>query len=203
MSEPVNDDEARWTQIRERLAEFERRIDSGFALSAQERDAHLQTRTREWAATVEEEHPDAWLEVLTFSLGEEVYAIETEHVAEVMPLLQFTPLPSTPPFVLGIVNVRGHIISVLDLRVFFELPISGLSDKNFLAILQGPDMEFGVLIDRVQGIVQIERATLQSGLANLTGVRASYLLGVTPEQWTVLDGARLLSDRSLRVEAEE
>ncbi|MGH8352982.1 MAG: chemotaxis protein CheW [Pseudomonas sp.] len=203
MSEPVNDDGARWAQIRERLAEFERRIDSGFALAPEEREARLQTRTREWAATVAQEHPDAWLEVLSFNLSDEVYAIETEHVAEVLPLHQFTPLPNTPPFVLGIVNVRGHIISVLDLRVFFELPIGGLSDKNFLAILHGPDMEFGLLIDRVQGIAQIERATLQSGLANLTGVRASYLLGVTPEQWTVLDGARLLGDPSLRVEAEE
>lgn len=203
MSEPVNDD-ARWLQIRERLAEFERRIDSGFAIPAEERDARLQTRTREWASpAAAEEQADAWLEVLCFSLSDETYAIEAEHVAEVLPLPQFTPLPNTPPFVLGIVNVRGHIISVLDLRVFFELPIAGLSDKNFLAILRGPDMEFGLLIDRVQGIVRLERDRLQSGVANLSGVRADYLLGVTPDQWTVLDGARLLGDPSLRIAAEE
>jgi len=203
MSEPVNDNDERWAQIRERLVEFERRIESGFAIPAEERDERLQARTREWAATIAQEQPNAWLEVLCFSLSDELYAIEAEHVAEVLPLPQFTPLPNTPPFVLGIVNVRGHIVSVLDLRVFFELPIEGLSDKNFLAILRSAEMEFGLLIDRVQGIARIERDRLQSGLANLSGVRADYLLGVTPEQWTVLDGARLLGDPSLRVEAGE
>lgn len=203
MPEPVNANEQRWDLIRERLAEFERRIDAGFAIAPQEREARLQARTREWAKSVTQEDPDAWIEVLCFNLSDEVYAIETEHIASVLPLPQFTPLPNTPPFVLGIVNVRGHIVSVLDLRVFFELPISGLSDKNFLAILQGPEMEFGLLIDRVQGIARIKRDSLQSGLANLSGVRASYLLGVTTEQWTVLDGARLLADPSLRIVADE
>lgn len=203
MSEPVNDNDERWAQIRERLAEFERRIDAGFAVAPEERDSRLQARTREWALSVEQEQPDAWLEVLCFNLSSEVYAIETEHVAAVLPLPQFTPLPNTPPFVLGIVNVRGHIVSVLDLRVFFELPIDGLSDKNFLAILQSPEMEFGLLIDRVQGIVRIERDRLQNGMTSLSGVRANYLLGVTPDQWTVLDGARLLGDPNLRIAAEE
>ncbi len=203
MPEPVNASDGRWELIRERLAEFERRIDAGFAIAPQEREARLQARTREWAQSVTQEDPDAWLEVLCFNLSDEVYAIETEHIASVLPLPQFTPLPNTPPFVLGIVNVRGHIVSVLDLRVFFELPISGLSDKNFLAIVQGPEMEFGLLIDRVQGIARIKRDSLQSGLANLSGVRASYLLGVTTEQWTVLDGARLLADPSLRIVADE
>lgn len=201
MPEPLSDDEQRWAALRARLLEFERRIAEGFAPSAQERDARLSQRTREWAVAVPEERPEAWLEVLSFSLGEEHYAVETRHVAQVLALAQFTPLPNTPPFVLGIVNVRGHIVSVVDLRVLFELPISGLSDKNFLVILQGPEMEFGLLIDRVCGIQAIERETLQSGLANLTGIRASYLLGITPGQWTVLDGARLLADPSLRIDA--
>ncbi|MES2818181.1 MAG: chemotaxis protein CheW [Pseudomonadota bacterium] len=201
MIEPLTDDAERWVQIRARLLEFERRIAEGFATPPQERDARLLQRTREWAVPLPVERPEAWIEVLSFSLGEERYAVETRHVAEVLPLSQFTPLPNTPPFVLGIVNVRGHIVSVVDLRVLFELPITGLSDKNFLLILQGPEMEFGLLIDRVCGIQAVERETLQSGLSNLTGIRASYLLGITTEQWTVLDGARLLADPSLRVDA--
>ncbi|MNG24754.1 CheW-like domain protein [compost metagenome] len=87
--------------------------------------------------------------------------------------------------------------------MFFELPMEGISDKNFLAVLRGPEMEFGLLIDRVQGITRIQRDSLQGGLANLSGIRANYLLGVTPDQWTVLDGARLLGDPSLRIEAAE
>ncbi|HLD68984.1 MAG TPA: chemotaxis protein CheW [Pseudomonas sp.] len=201
MSVPADNEDERWTQIRARLLAFEQRIATGFAPTAEARDLRLQARTREWARALPVEQPDAWLEVLSFDLGQERYAIETCHVAEVLPLSHFTPLPNTPPYVLGIVNVRGRVVSVLDLRVLFELPISGLSDKNFLVVLQSPEMEFGLLIDRVQGIQPLERDTLQSGLANLTGVRAHYLLGVTTQQCTVLDGTRLLGDPSLRVEA--
>ena len=201
MSEPLKQDQ-RWEQIRQRLAQFERRLAGGFAVDAEERDLRLLERTRQWATVVEEEQTDGWLEVLSFSISGELYAIESEHVAEALPLAQYTPLPGTPPYVLGIVNVRGHIVSLLDLRVLFELSISGLSDKNFMVILRSSEMEFALLIDRVLGITRIRQEALQGKLANLSGVRAAYLLGVTAEQWTVLDGARLLGDPSLRVMAE-
>ncbi|WP_137973225.1 chemotaxis protein CheW [Pseudomonas sp. F(2018)] len=202
MSEPGNVEE-RWTQLRERLAEFERRIDQEFSADPGEHQERLLRRTREWARSVEETRPDSLIELLSFTLGEELYAIETGHVGAVLPLPHFTPLPGTPPFVLGIVNVRGHIVSVLDLRVFFELPIEGLSDKNYLVVLRNQEMEFGLLADRIRGIEQIPRDSLQAGLANLTGIRANYLLGVTAEQATVLDGTRLLGDPNLRIHADD
>ncbi|WP_043307317.1 chemotaxis protein CheW [Pseudomonas sp. ML96] len=196
-------DEQRWEQLRERLAEFERRIDEGFAPDLEQREERLQARTREWARSLQEERPDSLIEVLCFTLGEEVYAVESRHVVAALPLPQFTPLPGTPPFVLGIVGVRGHIVSVLDLRVFFELPIEGLSDKNYLVVLRSPEMEFGLLADRIRGIEQLRRDSLQSELANLTGIRARYLLGVTPDQKTVLDGARLLADPDLQIRDDD
>ena len=200
MSESGNSD-GRWTELHQRLAQFERRIEQGFAVDPEEHQERLLQRTREWARSIEEARPDSLVELLSFTLGEETYAIETGHVGAVLPLPHFTPLPGTPPFVLGIVNVRGHIVSVLDLRVFFELPIEGLSDKNYLVVLRNQEMEFGLLADRIRGIEQVPRDSLQTGLANLTGIRANYLLGVTPEQATVLDGARLLGDPSLRINA--
>ncbi|MBS7691340.1 purine-binding chemotaxis protein CheW [Pseudomonas lalucatii] len=202
MSEPLKED-PRWTQIRQRLEQFEQRLATGFAVGVEERDERLRERSQRWARIEEEEQVEGWLEVLSFSISGEMYAIGSEHVAEVLPLSQYTPLPGTPPYVLGIVNVRGHIVSLLDLRVLFELPISGLSDKNFLVILRSADMEFGLLIDRVLGIARIRRDALQGELANLSGVRAAYLLGVTAEQWTVLDGERLLGAPNLRVMAED
>ncbi|WP_439888602.1 chemotaxis protein CheW [Pseudomonas sp. MBLB4123] len=202
MSEPLKEDQ-RWEQIRQRLARFEQRLAEGFGVDAEERDARLLERSRQWAAPEEEEQAEDWLEVLMFSIGGELYGIGSEHVAEVLPLAQYTPLPGTPPHVLGIVSVRGHIVSLLDLRVLLELPAGGLSDKNFMAVLHGDQMEFGLLLDRVQGTARIRRDAVQQQLANLSGVRARYLLGVTAEQRTVLDGARLLSDPNLRVMDEE
>lgn len=192
-------DSQRWEEVNARLAEFDRRLANDFAPSIEERDERLRQRTRQWAAMPEAAQSDDWIEVLTFSLSGETYAVESGHVSLVMPLSQYTPLPGTPPHVLGIINVRGRVVSVLDLRVLLELPMGGLSDKNFLAILHGFGMEFGVLVDRVLGIDQIHRSSLQAEVANLSGIRAAYLLGVTPAQWTVLDGARLLSDPAMRI----
>lgn len=209
MSEPMNDpqlppsvDPARWAQLHERLAEFERRLLEGFAIDPEERAARLHERSRQWACAADDQAPADEFEVLRFGISGELYAIASEHVAQVLPLNQYTPLPNTPAYVLGIVNVRGRIVSVLDLRVLFELPVDSLSERNFLLILHSPEMEFGVLIDRVLGIVQIRRDALQKAPANLTGVRANYLLGVTAEQVTVLDGARLLGDPDLPVMAD-
>lgn len=198
MSESVNDP-ARWAQLNERLAEFERRLLDGFAIDPEARTARLRERSLEWAREIEDQAPSDEFEVLRFGISGELYAIASEYVALVMPLSQYTPLPNTPAYVLGIVNVRGRIVSVLDLRVLFELPVDSLSERNFLLILQSSEMEFGVLIDRVLGIAQIRRDALQKAPANLSGVRANYLLGVTVEQATVLDGARLLGDPDLPV----
>ena len=59
------------------------------------------------------------IEVIEFLLAYERYAMELDHVREVFPLKEITPLPGTPPFVLGIINVRGQIVSVVDLKKFF------------------------------------------------------------------------------------
>ena len=208
MSEPMNpnqqtvDDSASWARLHERMAEFERRLLEGFAIDPEERAARLHQRGRDWARVIDDQAPADQFEVLRFGISGELYAIASEHVAQVLPLSQYTPLPNTPAYVLGIVNVRGRIVSVLDLRVLFELPIGSLSERNFLLILQSPQMEFGVLIDQVLGIAQIRRNSLQKPPVNLTGVRAQYLLGVTDEQATVLDGARLLGDPDLPVMAD-
>ncbi|HUE94627.1 chemotaxis protein CheW [Pseudomonas sp.] len=201
MSEPI-DTSGRWDQLRERLGELERRLGEGSDISTSELNKRLAARTRQWAGAAQPAELGEQLDVLRFSLSDELYAIGSEHVAQVLPLNQYTPLPSTPAYVLGIVNVRGRIVSVLDLRVLFELPHGSLSDRSFLLILHSADMEFGLLIDRVLGVATISCANLQKDLPNLSGVRARYLLGVTTEQCTVLDGARLLGDPDLRVMVE-
>ncbi|MDP3814681.1 chemotaxis protein CheW [Pseudomonas sp.] len=202
MSEPL-EDQLRWTQLHKRMSELEQRLVDGFGLRPDDLAERLRLRTQQWAGQRDSEAALDLFEVLSFSLSGELYAIGSEHVAQVLPLNHYTPLPSTPAYVLGIVNVRGRIVSVLDLRVLFELPIGHLSDRSFLLILQSPEMEFGLLIDRVLGVAQISRDGLQTGLANLSGVRANYLLGVSAQQCTVLDGARLLGDPNLRVLADE
>ncbi|MGA9131499.1 MAG: chemotaxis protein CheW, partial [Candidatus Sulfotelmatobacter sp.] len=70
------------------------------------------------------------LEVVTFMLGQEKYGIELRYVREVFPMNELTLLPGTPPFVLGIVNVRGQVLSVIDIRKLFDLPHRGVGELD-------------------------------------------------------------------------
>lgn len=142
------------------------------------------------------------IEVLEFLLAYETYGIEMSWVRETLPLKDLTPVPCTPPFVLGLISVRGQIMSVLDIREFFELPEKGLTDLNKVIIIHDELMEFGILADAVLGVRMVPFAGLQPSLPTLTGVREEYLQGVTNERLVVLDGKKLLNDRRLVVHEE-
>jgi purine-binding chemotaxis protein CheW len=120
-------------------------------------------------------------------------------VREIYPLKEFTPIPCTPPFVLGIVNVRGQILSVIDIKKFFDLPEKGLADLNAVIILHSESMEFGILADVIMGVRNIVASELQTSLPTLTGIREEYLKGITKEQTAILDAEKLLSDKSIVV----
>ncbi len=145
---------------------------------------------------------DTMLELLEFRLASERYAIETRHVQDVHPLRDLTPLPCTPPFVLGIVNVRGRILPVLDLKKFFDLPEPGLTDLHRIILVRGNDLEFGVLADVIVGVRSVAAASLQSSLPTLEGIRAVYLKGIGEERLVVLDVDAILADPKLIVDEE-
>ena len=141
----------------------------------------------------------AFLEVLEFRLAQERYAIETRHVREVYPLKDLTPLPGVPAFVLGIVNVRGRILPVLDLKRLFELPEQGLTDLHRIILLEGHDLEMGLLADATVGVRSIPVDSLQSSLPTLSGILSAYVKGVTAGHLVVLDVPRILADPKIIV----
>jgi purine-binding chemotaxis protein CheW len=104
--------------------------------------------------------------------------------------------------VLGIVNVRGRILPVLDLKKFFELPEQGLTDLHRIIRVSGNDLELGLLADVIVGVRSIAVDSLQSSLPTLTGIRADYLKGVSDERLVVLDVERILSDPKIIVHEE-
>jgi purine-binding chemotaxis protein CheW len=159
------------------------------------------------AETLARKRPDApaagtLLEVLEFRLASERYAVESRHVQEVHPLRELTPLPGTPLFVLGIVNVRGRILPVFDLKKFFDLPEQGLTDLHRIIRVRGNDLELGLLADVIVGVHSVVAASLQPSLPTLTGIRADYLKGVSDERLVVLDLERILSDPKIIVHDE-
>jgi purine-binding chemotaxis protein CheW len=146
--------------------------------------------------------PSTMLELLEFRLSVERYALEIRHVQGVHPLRDLTPLPGTPPFVLGIVNVRGRILPVLDLKKFFDLPEQGLTDLHRIILVQGNDLDFGLLADVIVGVRSVPTACLQPALPTLTGIRADFLKGIGTGGLVVLDMDRILSDPKIIIHDE-
>src|SRR5690349_12298752 len=98
----------------------------------------LQERAKALAQPmVEESSSSRTLELLACRLANEHYAVESQFVDEVYPFKDLTLLPCTPPFILGIVNVRGRIVPVLELKRFFDLPEKGITDLHRIILVRG------------------------------------------------------------------
>jgi purine-binding chemotaxis protein CheW len=140
------------------------------------------------------------LELLAFRLASEQYAIDTRHVVEVHPLRDLTPLPGTPDFVRGIVNLRGRILPVFDLKKFFGLPEEGVTDLHRIIVVRGCDLELGLLADMVVNVIRLPRAALQASLPTLSGIGAHYIMAVSEQRVIVLDLDRVLADPRIVVD---
>lgn len=192
-----------WPKVYRRLEATRAGIERAWTPDAEETKRILKARALTLAREPGEAiGVDGGLEVVEFHLSYERYAFESLYVREVYVLESFTPLPCTPPFVLGIVNLRGEILSVVDLKRFFDLPEKGLTDLNKLVVLRSGDMLLGILADAIAGVHRVPLADLQPSLPTLTGIREKYLKAVTPQRTVILDAEKLLMDESIVVQEQ-
>jgi len=189
-----------WRDVHSRLETDRKAIERGWSPGPEETQKVLKARAQVLARETKaaQELEDS-IEVIEFVLAHERYAVESSFVREVYPLKDLTPLPCTPAYVLGIVNVRGQILSIIDIKKFFDLPQKGLTDQNKVIILRAGSMEFGILADLIIGTRMVSMGELQPSLLTLTGIREAYLKGVTTDRRVILDAGKLLSDTKIVV----
>lgn len=148
---------------------------------------------------IQKKEASAVLDLITFTLVGETYCIESNFVREIYQLKDFTSLPGVPSHILGIINVRGQILPVVDLKKLFNLPEKGLGELNKVIILQNEHMEFGVLADIVHGTMTIGIEDIQVFPSSVKGIGAEYLKGVTKGNLIILNAEKILSDKSIVV----
>lgn len=184
------------------------RQEAAFAAGGLTRDREgelelLRERARQLALRpAPEPETGSTVDCLEFSLSGESYAIELSYIGATLPLADFTPLFCTPPFVLGITNLRGRIISIVDLRRFFELPAIGLSDLNRVIVVGNGSMEFGVLADSIVGMRSVSAQEFRPAPDTFTGIREEFLAGVTAQRLALLDMGKILTDPRIVVHEE-
>ena len=188
-----------WKAIHKRLDMAAAAISEGFDPAPEEIRRVLDTRARKAARPELKPDTSERIEILSFSMAGEIYGIETCHIREVCQIKELTVVPCTPPFIAGVMNLRGRILTIVDLCRFFKLPPGGLTEFNRVIVLKGSDNELGVLADSISGVLMVAVSELQENLPTLTGIHERFLRGVTAQVVAVLDGERLLGDNSLKV----
>ena len=190
-----------WTELHCRLDASRAALKRRLTPTLEEKRKTLHARARLLAASGKAgaAFPRPFLEVVEFVLGPEHYAIESGYIREIHPLSEFTPLPCAPAFVLGLVNVRGQILSIINIKKLFDLPEKGLTDLNKIIIVHADYMELGILADAILGVRSIALEELHPALPTLTGIREEYLRGITKDPLVVLDVEKILSDEKIVV----
>ena len=137
--------------------------------------------------------------VVTFLLSGEIYCIEADYVREALPLKELTVVPCTPSFILGVINIRGQIFSVLNLKKVFNLTERGISEFNKVIIIQYEEISFGIVADSILGTKKILQSSINKAPYSQQTSKNEYISGVTSEGYIILNGAVLIKSQELVV----
>lgn len=171
------------------------------AMSAEKVQAILEERARALAKVAETKTGET-LRVVIFSLSNETYGISTDYVREVQPLREISPVPCTPGFVVGVINIRGSIYSVIDIRDFLGVPKQEITDLTKVILVDAAGLEVGILADDVSGEMSVPLAEIKPSLATHGGIKEEYTQGVTKDMLIVLNLEALMHDERIIVHEE-
>ena len=163
----------------------------------------LEERAHELARVPEEDDDGERVTLVVVTLGGERYGIDIGGVREIRETAEITPMPATPPFWLGLVNLRGALYPVLDLaRYLGQRADRAGGDAGEIVVVEGPGIALGLKVDAVPEVVTIRRAEIGPSLVEATADRPHVYAGLTSDLLAVLDLDALLADPALVVQDE-
>jgi purine-binding chemotaxis protein CheW len=167
-----------------------------------DRDARI---LRERAAALAREKPDdedrgEKIDLTVFLLGSGRYAFESRLIREVVPCRGQVPLPCVPPFVAGIMNLRGRILALMDLERLLQVPAADGDGERVVLVLSQGEREFGVLADAIVENLRLNPGSLRVDFPAGDWSGAPYLRGIADGQLVVLDATKLLNDPDLIID---
>ena len=181
-----------WDAAKRRLQEAEAAMERALVADAEKidrvyKDRAIQMAKRRAGAATNE----GTISVLVFSLGQETYGIAISDLVEVLPSTKCTPVPRAPAEIAGVINLRGELRSVIDLRRLLSLPPAADEPVSCILMLRNGRDEVGLKVgqvERVQTIRENELAFSEIGSAEGPG---GYVKGLSPEKVIVLNPAAL------------
>ncbi|WP_290811303.1 chemotaxis protein CheW [Ferrovibrio sp.] len=135
-------------------------------------------------------------EVLTFTIGDQNYGLDLLSVREIRAWTDVTPLPNTPPFVRGVINLRGAVVPIFDLRVRLGGGITQATSANVVIVVEIGSESVGLLVDTVSDILALDASALQPVPATAADEEHSFLSALATHEdrmVALLDVNRLFS----------
>ena len=125
--------------------------------------------------------PEEEVQICLFSIGEDIYAIPVEKLIEIIASQKIFPVPTTPSHVLGVINLRGNIVPIVDIRQALSLPQQSVPGQ--IAIVKHGSLMFGILVDNVSAVISIPASYIQpvpseTGLQHAATGRTRFLQGI-------------------------
>lgn len=140
---------------------------------------------------------DPMTQWVTFYLEEEKYGVPVDQVKEVLRYTEITPVPGAPGYVLGIINLRGNIVTILDTRARFALPEREVDDETRFVILEVAEQVVGILVDSVSEVMRLRGSEIETAPNVGNDESSKYIQGVASRDSNLLilvDLDKLLSD---------
>lgn len=119
---------------------------------------------------------------LTFRLGNEEYGIEILKVKEIIGMMPITPIPQTPQYIKGVINLRGKVIPVIDLRLRFQMEEVPYNERTCIIVVEvklaNEPISIGIVVDAVSEVSQIKEEEIEATPSFGTSLDTSYILGM-------------------------
>lgn len=144
---------------------------------------------------------------LTFALGKEEYGLEILQVREIIGLMHITLIPRAPSYMKGVINLRGRIIPVIDLRLKFGMDSQAYTPETCIIVLNLSEVLMGIIVDKVSEVIDITRAHIEQSPRLGGDVNTDFITGmgkVSDKVIILLDIEKVLNeDRTLAQQAKE
>jgi purine-binding chemotaxis protein CheW len=118
------------------------------------------------------------VQMVAFKLEKEEFAVNIQQVREVLKMTQVTPLPQSAYFIEGVINLRGEVIPVVDLRKRFELDLEERGEQTRIIIVEIQDSKVGLIVDSVTEVLRLSSAAIQLPPSRIAGTRTDFIKGV-------------------------
>ncbi len=141
---------------------------------------------------------DPVIQLVIFQLAGETYGINVMHVQEVLRLTEIAPVPGAPSYVLGIINLRGNVVTVIDTRARFGLPAPETDETSRIVIIEIDEQVVGILVDSVAEVIELYQSEIDSVPSVGNEESSPYIQGVAnrgDDLLIVVDLNRLLTDQ--------